>query len=323
MAIRVLSRDRFLIKMKAPKLLILAILTLGGMGFFSVAYAAGLSISPVTFELTSNPGDVLTNKLRIYNQSESTIAVKMEVEDFTATGETGEVRVMPAEAETYSLARWVSVTPETFTLGPNEQKFIDFIINVPQNAEPGGKYGSVLASTAGIISPEKEIVGAAISQKVGALVLLTVSGDVVEELEVEEFLAPSFLEYGPVSFAIRFKNTGTVHVRPRGYVTITNWRGKKAVDIEFPQQNVIPNAIRRIETSWNKKWLFGRYSATLVGIYGTGNLPIKPPVVFFWVFPWKLALGISLVLTLLIAYFVKTRKRWWLALKILVRGERR
>ena len=312
----------FNLMMKIPKLLISVILTLGGIGFFGVAYAAGLSISPVTFELTSNPGDVLVNKLRIYNQSESTIAIKMEIEDFTATGETGEVRVEPAESETYSLARWIKVEPETFTLGPNEQKFVDFIISVPGNAEPGGKYGSILASTAGVVSPGKEIVGAAISQRVGALVLMTVSGEVEESLEVRDFNTPSLLEYGPVPFTIRFENTGTVHVRPRGFVTITDWRGKKVADIEFPQKNVIPGATRKIETSWDKKWLLGRYSATLVGIYGTGNLPINPPVVFFWVFPWKIILGTSLLLLLVISYFAKTRKRWLLALKILIRGEK-
>lgn len=285
------------------------------------AQGAALSISPVTFELTANPGDVLTNKLRVYNPSDSTIAVKMEVEDFTAVGERGEVRIEPAETETYSLARWISVSPGTFSLGPREQKFVDFTINVPENAEPGGKYGSVLATTVGVISPGKEMVGVAVAQKVGSLVLLAVSGEVVESLKIKEFTVPFFLEYGPVPFIIRFENTGTVHVRPRGFVTITDWRGKKAADVEFPQQNVIPGAIRRINASWNKKWLAGRYTATLVGSYGTQNLPFNPPVVVFWVFPWKVALGIFLVLGLLMTYFIKTRRRWRMALRILLRGK--
>lgn len=293
---------------------------MAGMSLVGYVYAAQLSISPLTFELTANPGDVLANKLRIYNPSDSTIAIEMEKEDFTASGETGEVRITPAEAETYSLARWISISPETFTLGPNEQKFVNFIINIPKNAEPGGKYGSVLASTAGIISPGKEIVGMAVSQKLGALVLLTVSGEVVERLEVEEFSVPSFSEYGPIPFTIRFKNTGTIHVRPRGFVTITDWRGKKVADIEFPQQNVLPGAIRKIDAIWNKEWLFGRYTATVVGIYGGTNIPINPPVVVFWVFPWKMALGISLGLLLVMTYFIKTRKRWRMALRILIKG---
>ena len=284
------------------------------------AYAAGLSISPLTFELTANPGDVLTNKLRIYNPSASAIVVKMKKEDFAAVGETGEVRITPAEDETYSLASWIVIGPEEFTLGPNEQRFVDFTINVPLNAEPGGKYGSVLASTIGIVSPGKEVTGVTFTQEVGALVLLTVSGDVVEELDVIEFSTPSFLEYGPTPFTIRFENKGTVHVRPRGFITITNWRGKKVADVEFPQQNVLPGAVRKVEVLWDKKWLFGRYTATLVGMCGASNIPINPIVTNFWGFPWRIVLGIFLGLVLIITYFVKTRRRWRMALRILIKG---
>ena len=278
----------------------------------------GISISPLTFELTANPGDVLTNKLKVYSPTEATISIKMEVEDFKPVGEIGQVRVEPEEEIIYSLKRWVKTEPTEFTLEPGEQKFVDFEISVPENAEPGGKYGSVLATITGLTG---EATGVAIAQKVGALLLLTVSGEVREDLMVREFTAPSFLEYGPVPFSIRFENRGTVHLRPRGFVTITNIWGKKVADVPFPQLNVMPGAVRKIETSWENKWLIGRYMATLVGSYGTANLPFNPPVLTFWVFPWKVALGIILALAVITFYFYKTRRRWRLALRILIKGE--
>jgi len=285
------------------------------------AQSTGITISPLTFELTANPGDILSNKLKIYNPTDDIIAVKMEVEDFKPIGETGQVIVAPEEEEeiVYSLKRWVEIEPREFTLRPKEQKFVDFTINLPENAEPGGKYGSILATVTGKIS--KEIIGATVAQKVGALILLTVSGEVREKLIVKEFTAPSFLEYGPVPFVIRFENMGTVHVRPRGFVTITDWRGKKVADVEFAQLNVIPGAVRKIEAVWKEKWLFGKYTATLVGSYGTTNLPFNPPVLIFWVFPWKIVLGLFLVLILLFICFYKTRRRWRLAFRVLLKGE--
>ncbi|MBZ9569793.1 hypothetical protein KJA16_02625 [Patescibacteria group bacterium] len=308
--------------MKGIKPLILIIGIVGGLILANMVFAQarGISISPLTFELTANPGDTISNTLKVYNPTEGIIAIKMEVEDFRPVGEIGQVMVTPEEEITYSLKRWVKTEPTEFTLEPREQKFVDFIINIPENAEPGGKYGSVLASTAGVIG--EEITGVAVGQKIGALLLLTVSGEVIEDLITKEFIAPSFLEYGPVPFTIRFENTGTVHVRPRGFVTITNWWGKKAADVEFPQLNVIPGAIRKIETSWQNKWLFGKYTATLVGSYGTSNLPFNPPVLTFWVFPWKVALVVLLALVLIIAFFIKTGKRWKMALRVLIRGER-
>lgn len=294
----------------------------GGLILFSgiSAQTTGVTISPLTFELTANPGDVFSNKLKVYNQTDSTMAIKMEIEDFTVTGEKGEVIIEPAGTETYSLAQWITTEPETFTLTPKEQKIVDFTINVPVNAEPGGHYGSVLASTVGAITEGTPGVG--VAQKVGALILLTVSGEIEEELIVKEFSALSFSEYGPVSFTIKFENTGTVHLRPRGFVTITNWWGKKVADIEFPQLNVIPGAVRRIEASWENKWLFGKYTATLVGGYGTINTPLEPSVFNFWVIPWKIVSGVFVALFLIIFYFYKTRKRWKAAIKILLRGEK-
>ena len=215
----------------------------------------------------------------------------------------------------------MKIEPREFTLEPKDQKFVDFIIEVPENAEPGGKYGSVLASVTGAIG--EEISGLGIAQKVGSLLLLTISGSVQESLTVKEFSAPSFLEHGPVSFLIRFENTGTVHVRPRGFVTITNWLGKKVVDLEFPQMNVIPNVTRRIEASWQEKWFFGKYTATLVGSYGASNTPFNPSVLTFWVFPWKIALAIFLIIILILTFFYMTRRRWQLAVKILFKGEQR
>ena len=308
--------------MKGAKPVIILILVIGGLILANLAFAqtTGITISPLTFELTANPGDTLTNILKVYNPTDSVISIKMEAEDFKPVGETGQVVVEPEAEITYSLKRWVKTEPAEFTLEPKEQKFVDFIINIPENAEPGGKYGSVLASATGVIG--EEVTGAAVGQKVGALLLLTVSGEVVEDLITKEFIAPSFLEYGPVPFTIRFENTGTVHVRPRGFVTITNWWGKKVADIEFPQLNVIPGSIRKIETFWENKWLFGKYTAMLVGSYGTANLPFNPPILTFWAFPWKIALGIFLALLLILAFFYKTRKRWQLALRILIRGEK-
>lgn len=283
------------------------------------AQATGITISPLTFELTANPGDVISNKLKVYNPTDSTIGIKMEVEDFRPVGETGQVIVSPEEEVTYSLKRWVETIPPEFTLKPREQKFVDFTINVPENAEPGGHYGSILACVTGAIG--EEVTGVALTQKVGGLILLMVSGELKEELIVKEFSSPSFLEYGPVLFTIRFENKGTIHVRPKGFVTISDWRGKKVADVAFPQNNVIPGAIRKIEASWDKKWLVGRYTAILVGSYGTANVPFNPPVLTFWVFPWKLGLGALIALLIIMIFFYKTRKRWRLAMRILVKGE--
>jgi len=291
-----------------------------GMNDVAAQGSSRITVSPLNFELTANPGDTVTNTVRISNPGSSAITIQMEVEDFAVVGETGQVVVEPAETETYSIAGWVQVVPDLFTLQPGEQQAVEFSVQVPVNAEPGGHYGSILASTIAVTG--EGFTGAAIAQKVGSLVLLSVSGEVVEDLRVKEFTAPGFLEFGPVPFVIRLENKGTIHVRPRGFITITNWRDKKVVDLEFPQKNVLPDSTRKIEATWDTKWLFGKYTATIVGSYGSSNNPITPWVVTFWVIPWKLLTAVSIISLIVLLILFLTRKRWGTALKILFRGEK-
>ena len=299
--------------------LCLSILVIGGLILApNVSAQFSLGIAPLTFEITANPGDIVENYLKVYNPSPDTsVQIEMVIEDIAPTGEAGHVIVEPAETETYSLARWIETEPKEFSLAPREEKFVKFTINIPENAEPGGHYGTVIAGAKLVAGPRAT--GAAILPRVGSLVLLTVPGVMREELIVKEFFAPSYSEYGPIPFTIKFENRGTIHVKPAGFVTITDWCGKKVADIEFSQNNVLPNSVRKIETSLDKKWLFaGRYTATLTGSYGISNTSFTPVVITFWAFPWKVGLGILIVIILLIL----SRKRWVAAFRILIKGEK-
>jgi len=303
--------------------LYLSILVIGGLILApNVSAQFSLGIAPLTFEITANPGDIVENYLKVYNPSPDTsVQIEMVIEDIAPTGEAGHVIVEPAETETYSLARWIETEPKEFSLAPREEKFVKFTINIPENAEPGGHYGTVIAGAKLVAGPRAT--GAAILPRVGSLVLLTVPGAMREELIVKEFIAPNYSEFGPIPFTIRFENTGTVHVKPTGYITVTNWLGQKVANIEFPSHNVLPRAVRKFETSLPQKWLFaGRYTATLTGNYGLSNVSLTPTVITFWVFPWKFGLGIFLVLLGIIIFFLKTGKRWKMAMKVLVKGER-
>ncbi len=276
-----------------------------------------LSVSPLTFELSANPGSTLTNKIKVSNPSSSPIKIRMSVEDFKPAGETGSVIITEDENYTYSLSKWVSVDPIEFTLPPMGQEVVSFTISVPLQAEPGGHYGSILAE----VLPGEVEGGSAIAQKVGALILLSVAGEVSKQLLVKEFSAPSFVEEGPVVFLLRFENLGTVHVRPKGFISITNMLGKKEADIAFPQKNVLPNSIRKLEVNWDPDFAIGKYTATLVANYGSDNLPLSA-VVTFWVVPWRTILTTFIITFIVITILYLTRKRIRLAIKVLFTGEK-
>ena len=189
---------RFVKKISIKLFIIIFILLATSSHIFIAAQAQenqedsrSITISPLTFELTANPGEQINNKIKVINSGPQPIFVRMEVEDFTAVGESGGVVIQDQENDSFSLAKWVTMNESEFTLLPAEQKIIDFSINVPLEGEPGGHYGSILA----VASPPDVIAGggSGVSQKVGSLLLLSVAGEVKENLVVEEFKVGKFL----------------------------------------------------------------------------------------------------------------------------------
>jgi len=296
-----------------------------GVGVFIVSFliaastqaqSSAISISPLTFELTANPGDKFTNIVKVYNNGDTPVNVTMEVHDFAPTGEEGKVTLATDEDYSYSLTKWVTVNQETFQIEPQSFRPVEFTVTLPPNAEPGGHYGTVLASVSGVT----EGTGAAISQKIGSLLLLQVAGTAKESLSIASMEAPEFSEYGPVIIASRFQNNGTVHLKPRGFILVQNMFGQETAKLNLDQKNVLPNSVRRIESTLDRKWLWGKYTATLTAIYGSTNEPLSYTVSFL-VIPWRvsLAVGIASLIVLIILY--RARRRIFLALKILLKGE--
>lgn len=231
-----------------------------------------LTVIPPSFELYANPGDSLSDKLRIKNESTENTTYSLRVEDFKALGEEGGVGLVDDEQSntTYSLAKWVYPEPKTFTVAPGQEKEIPFTINVPKNAEPGGHYGSILVTIGGDAKVQS---GAKVSSRVGSLILLRVSGNVKEVASVSSFKSDkTYYEKGPVTLTLRVKDTGNNHIKPKGTIVITNIFGQKVDEIELAGKNVLPGAIRKMDTVWQPKgMLASRYTATLVATYGESS----------------------------------------------------
>lgn len=283
-----------------------------------------ISISPLIFDLQADPGDILKDKLRIYNPGDRKILVEMTAEAFLPIGEEGSVQIVDLEPELekiYSLKKWIKIEPDIFEVEPHQEQIINFTIDLPKNAEPGGRYGSLVATVSGEGLMIGGTGGSQIMQRVASLILLAVAGETKENLLISEFKGPDFQEFGPVNFVLKLENQGTVHVRPKGFVVITNWQNKKITDLPVPQSAVLPGAKRTINIVWNEKNILGKFTATLVGSYGLANTPITASWTF-WVWPWKISIVILVILILLLILFIRARKRVGAALRILFKGEK-
>ncbi|NMB56614.1 DUF916 domain-containing protein [Candidatus Beckwithbacteria bacterium] len=240
--------------------------------------SSSITVIPPKFELFANPGENVTEKIKVRNEANEPLTYTLLVEDFTTSGEEGNVVLEEDTDQTsFSLAKWVELSTKDVVLQPKEEKAIAFTINVPKNAEPGGHYASILFQTGG----DKPVQGGAkVANRVGSLVLLRISGNVEENATLETFSAPSFSQKGPIDFIARIKNNGNTHIRPEGTIVITNIFGKKVDEIPLEGRNVLPGATRKMDTIWNKTNVLGIFTATMIATYGQKNLPITSAVKF-------------------------------------------
>jgi len=308
---------------KCPCFLVVVILFSGlflPLKSFSQEGSSRIALTPLTFELTAQRGESVSERIRVMNSSfENNLDVKMEVEDMFPEGEEGRVilEATDEDLDVLAISRWVTFEPEEFTLSPREEKSVKFTINVPRDADAGGHYMGILA---GAPPARVEGTGVGIVHRIASLVLLTVPGEMEEELSVVDFnVLQKYYEHGPVTFVSRFENTGTVHLMPDAHITVRDILGREIAVIPVEKRNVLPGAVRKIETAWNADWLFGGfYTAIIEGDYGNfSDKDINSQTVTFFAFPWK----VGVVILLITVFFVLTRKRWATIIRILVKGE--
>ena len=269
--------------------------------------ATGLSAIPPRLEVSIKPGETLTKELKIRNESKTERVITTTSKDFIVTDNEGtplQIENLDESSNRWAASSWIHLSPTSFRLKPGETRSVMITIIAPDDALAGGHYSMVLHS------PKNESVltesGSFIDTNVGTLVYITVPGDIKEDARVTEFSAPPFSEYGPISINTIIANLSDIHITPAGSIKITNWLGGKTADIPLSQTNIFPNTAREFENTLNRKWLFGRYSATLNAGYGTTGQALSA-VLFFWVIPWRL---IALIITALIfAYIIFTLVR--------------
>jgi len=296
-----------------------------GFGFYFFAFQSrALTISPAKFVFTADPGQIIETKMNVHNDLDRTVTYYPSFDRYTVTVGGEEPVFFPVDS---GLPTWIEVAPAELNLAPKETITVSIKINVPKDAPPGGHYAVIFWSNA---PPVGEGTGVGIVTKVGALVLLEVSGDVKESGEIVDFLTPQkFYSHLPVNFSYHLKNTGNVHVRPDGEVNISNIFGKTAnsLDANPARAYVLPNTKRNIVTgSWLPKktnfaeiegkgffaelrrevsgFAFGYYKANLNLEYGKEKKTTNASFGFF-VLPWRLLLIIILFLAILLFIFTK------------------
>lgn len=274
----------------------------------------GIAITPPNVELEAAPGQRLTVDIGVDNLAGVAQLVSVDVRNFRPDGDAGQA-VPVQEDSSYSMARWINVGPANTTIAPGGRRDYRATITVPDDAESGSHFGSVVFTPS---IPNADAGGYRTTTEVATLILLRIPGDANEQVELAGFTAkPASSEGGPVTVEARFANTGNVHVSPKGTVVIKDMFGRSAdVSLNPEGRPVLPGANRRFVSAWPEEGLFGRYTATLRAGY-TSSEPGQSTRTFeakttFYVIPPAIAVGLAvglLLLLLVVALLVARRRR--------------
>lgn len=261
-----------------------------------------LEIAPPIVNLTVNPGQTVQTSIYLRDIAKTNLIVTGQANDFVASGEDGTPKLLldGDNSSPYSMKNWVTSLP-SLDLIPQEIKAMTVTLQVPKDASPGGHYG-VIRFTA--TPPDLNSTGVSLSASLGALMLITVTGDIHESVSVAEFSANQnehtgwFFETPPINLVERLKNDGNVHEEPTGQIIIKDMLGRTlaGINVNSPPHNILPASTRRFEETldqhaYGNAIMFGRYTADLKLTYGTSKTVLTDHI-SFWVIPYKLILAI-------------------------------
>ena len=265
-----------------------------------------MTITPPTVAYTLDPGGTSEGQMKIINDSTAPITFTVDVQDFIVVDTIGTPNILPPNTlnSKYSGAAWIGVTPQKFTVLPGQKQDLNYYIQVPKDAKPGGHYAATIYTAA---SDGIKGTGTAVNAQIGTLFYITVKGPVTEKAEITKFFTNSFQEYGPVKILTQIKNFSDVHIKPTGTISVTGLFYNKTQNL--PEHNIFPETARDSESIVGETFMIGRYKAVLLATYGlNNNLPLTATL-YFWVFPWRLVLIIVLVIIALILLTMYLRKR--------------
>jgi hypothetical protein len=268
--------------------------------------------------LVLNPGEKRQIDLKVRNVSSQPVAVISKAQDFIVA-EDGSTPIPINEDQTisnrWSLASWLTIVPNAQQLAPNQTAGLNVLIQVPEDALPGGHYAMVVheplpeGSLEAIDknSNQNSVSQTQVSQKVGTLIYVVVAGPLNESAFLRDFNFPEFIEFGPVPFSIDVDNQSDIHITPQISVEIKNMFGKSVEIISLEPKNIFPLLSRQFSGQFDRIWGMGWYQATATMTYGeSGQIAIAKTN--FWFLPITLLLGFGAVVLGLIAILIAVRR---------------
>ena len=247
-------------------LLIVVITTLVPALLFSAEVS--ISISPIRVEHLVSQGEKGTDIISVTNDGTASTRLKVSIEDWALT-RGGNPMFMKVESNPYSCAGWIRINPVDFRIDPGQTKDVRYTIAVPEGAEDGGFRAAILFETVPDVTPGEKVKRVYLKGRI-ATILYEVVGKPVPQGHANSLKAITKKE--GMDFILALQNTGKIHFRTKGSITVKDSNGDKAFEVQLPDVPVLPESEREVKVSYDKPIPIGKYTATAVADIGKKEL---------------------------------------------------
>jgi len=303
--------------------------------------AQAISISPPVMEIDIVPGNSIERTIEVGNETDQEKFYTIGIKKFEMVGEEGYQKFLSIEeGDNFGVTSWIKYEENNIVVPPKESRKFMFIIDVPEDADPGGHYASIYFSAGQLTEEDANDSMVGVEAQIHSLILVRVAGDVIEKAEIESFEirdGKTSINRLPVALVWKLKNSGNVHIRAQGNIEIKDTFGRRMELIDANPKNyrALPEATRKIETWWGdmlsvdggdgssnffqeakkefSNFAIGKYSAKLDITYGEGNKNFLSKEISFWIIPWRVllfALIALIALVVMIILFVRRYNKW-------------
>lgn len=266
--------------------------------FQDVTLAANEPFKEFNFELT--------------NKTNTSQNLKLSVVDFGGLEETGGLvfhgLTQPKADYKYALAKWIELEKQQITLAAGQtQKVLVKLIN-QESLSPGGHYGAILVKPQASTGRSGQAVD--ISPVISSLILAKKTGGEIYRMELTGVNANQSWLNLPSQINLLFKNTGNVHLVPRGLISLKDPRGKliSEATINTESGRILPETSREYKNSLTKianGWLPGNYELTAQFRYDENDKFLTYRQTFFYLG----RLTIFALIVIFIISFIMFRRR--------------
>lgn len=296
------------------------------LGLFAICITASLGFSvhaqdntaitvfPAVQDVQVKPGVRTRMQIQFRNGADVPLAGALKVADFIVIDKKGTPFLIEDGAikPKYSASSWIKLTDDFISIPKGEIVSEMAYVNPPAELTACGYYAIVY------FQPNNESIKRLGAQKESATAVTTKIGGLVnfinegrtcnEQVSLNAFRVPTFLENGPINVSFDLLNTGDIHQVPKGTVIASDWFGRGADQKNIQEIRIFPERAKEYDLALGEKWMFGPYKIKLNASYGTtGKIVAGEATV--WVLPWKIMLAVILALSLVAFLIISTYRK--------------